>query len=492
MGGRRTLTTLLLAAALASGAAAADPARSGEVVGTWVYLVDHVTDVADGAEVSLWAQLPGDQPTQKVKILNIHPSPEAISEDPVSGAAVVLWRLRPEPGDGRLMVRVDFRARLRDADVEIDPRRIAPYDTSSGLYRDYVKGGPWLETSGVVAVRAREIVGRETDPDKRARLLFDWLVEEMTFVPGGTEDQSATATAISRRGDCGQYSRLFAAMCRSLGIPARTGTAAWLDGSRHRFAEFWLPPFGWVPVDPSSAQALTPGRSILDETDRKVFRYLRGVPKDASPSWFFGHLCRNQVIVAIGNNVALPEAREGEPTACVVMEPGGDAARPPAVRIVGLNDDVVHGGFYVFGDAPPTPEEAMDVAYQALAPDYFRLGVVDATPRNCFLARERSTDGATTWLNLGRVHLRMGDYDLAEACLLRALNQPTVDSGDADVRTLWIRNFLGVCYDLSGRRKLALEQYRAVAGVGPDGDEQALAFARLHVSQPFTAEDFPR
>jgi hypothetical protein len=49
----------------------------------------------------------------------------------------------------------------------------------------------------------------------------------------------------------------FSAMCRSLGIPART-TGGWQlftgNFNGHFWAEFYLPNYGWVPVDTSAAQ----------------------------------------------------------------------------------------------------------------------------------------------------------------------------------------------------------------------------------------------
>lgn len=63
----------------------------------------------------------------------------------------------------------------------------------------------------------------------------------------------------------------FTAMCRALGIPART-TGGWQlfsgEFGGHFWAEFYLPNYGWVPVDTSFGQMALFSRDItLDERE---------------------------------------------------------------------------------------------------------------------------------------------------------------------------------------------------------------------------------
>ena len=57
-------------------------------------------------------------------------------------------------------------------------------------------------------------------------------------------------------GSCTEYTYLFIALCRANGLPARyvggtvqRGPGTSVDTSFHRWAEVYLPPYGWVPVD---------------------------------------------------------------------------------------------------------------------------------------------------------------------------------------------------------------------------------------------------
>jgi transglutaminase-like putative cysteine protease len=84
------------------------------------------------------------------------------------------------------------------------------------------------------------------------------------------------------RGDCGTQSMLFSAFCRSLGIPARaTGGYQMLlqdAPSPHFWAEYYLPEYGWVPVDPTVAE----GADWFDvpEEDRIAYKRYYGTNID--------------------------------------------------------------------------------------------------------------------------------------------------------------------------------------------------------------------
>jgi HEAT repeat protein len=68
-----------------------------------------------------------------------------------------------------------------------------------------------------------------------------------------------------RRGSCTELTFSFIALCRSAGVPARVVSGflvrgageASIDSITHRWAEFYAPRFGWVPVDPSRGVANT-------------------------------------------------------------------------------------------------------------------------------------------------------------------------------------------------------------------------------------------
>lgn len=484
---KRMLAVAALLCLVASAASAAGAEGPRAFRGGYWYVFDHVTRVADGAEIELAVSIPVDRDHQEIKVGAISPAPDRVVQDPDQGNTIVVWKVAPEPGQDQIYFHVGMRGSVRGIVSDVNPVLVGAPDRDSELYRLYTRAEEWIETDGEVAEAARRIVGRETNPYLQARRLFDWMIANLEFVPGGTAKRSAAATLKGMRGDCGQYGLLFTAFCRSLGIPARTVTNVWLDGGgRHRYAEFHVEPYGWLPADPSSAQALTPGRTAFDATDMKAFRLLRGVPTE-DPAWLFGNLYRNHLVVSVGNDIAVPGADGGQAAVYRALEPGGRDAWPAAVRVRGLNADVIHGGFWVF-DGDPGEEEVHQIAHERLADQFFDVGMVEPVEQGCLMASDRHEDGAGTWISLGRVALHKGDYDRAEACFRRAIREPSIRQDQKLETLVWAHLYLGNCYDLMGRRKLAEGEYRRALDLGVDY-RGSVDYAHKYLASPFLGAD---
>ncbi len=123
----------------------------------------------------------------------------------------------------------------------------------------------------LVASQARAVVsGVGPRPYDRAIALQDWFRSTFTYDLAGTgsgHDEAAIETFLeARRGYCEQFAGTFAAMARSLGIPARVavgftpgereedGTFTVRGRNAHAWPEVHIPGAGWVPFEP------TPGR----------------------------------------------------------------------------------------------------------------------------------------------------------------------------------------------------------------------------------------
>jgi len=481
----RTVFVLLILCAASAAAAVPDAPRAFQ--GAYWYVFDNVTRAAPDAEIELVVAVPKDRAHQEIKVGAIDPLPARVVEDPVQGNTLVVWKVRPDGASGQLYFHIAVTGEARPIRTNVNPVLVGAPDRESELYTTWTRAETWLPTDGEVAATARRIVGAETNPYLQARALFDWIVETLTFVPGGTPKRSAAATLKGLRGDCGQYSQLFTAMCRSLGIPARTVTNVWLDGGgRHRYAEFHIEPYGWIPADPASAQALTEGHTIFDETDRKAFALLRGIP-DGDPDWLFGNLYRNHMAVTVGNDIVLPGADGAPDRVFQALEPGGRDAWPAAVTIRGLNPDVVHGGFWVF-DRDLSLEEVHQTAHERLADQFFDVGLVAPVEEGCLMSSDRNTDGADTWVSLGRVALHKKEYARAEACFRRAIKAPSGRRGEKLRTLVWAHLYLGNTYDLMGRRDLAEKEYRRALELGVDV-QGSTDYARKYLASPFLGRD---
>jgi transglutaminase-like putative cysteine protease len=226
--------------------------------GRYWYFVDNLVP-DEGAVVRLWVALPRNRPGQAVTLGQLEPEPERIHEDPLTGNLVACFEVRDPPADGPLVFTVDFEVVANEVRTQVDPGAVTAYDRESPEYARFTRSEPWIEITDEIAVAAREVVGEEGNPYLGARRIFDWVVREMSYEYPDMEDRGAAKSIVRRKGDCGEFSAVFVAMCRSVGIPARTVTCNWFTGSGHQWAEFLCPPYGWIPVDASVAERISSG-----------------------------------------------------------------------------------------------------------------------------------------------------------------------------------------------------------------------------------------
>ncbi|MEZ4389162.1 MAG: transglutaminase domain-containing protein [Candidatus Krumholzibacteriia bacterium] len=137
----------------------------------------------------------------------------------------------------------------------------------------------YLAPSSLIESDDPEIVSVATEITRGSRDRWDavqrltrWVSEEIRYdIPGGG---TASGTLRVRRGECGSHSRLLAAFCRAVGIPARmvVGGIYFHDTGgafgQHAWTEVHLGAGGWVPLDATLGEwtVLDSGHIRLGET----------------------------------------------------------------------------------------------------------------------------------------------------------------------------------------------------------------------------------
>ena len=163
------------------------------------------------------------------------------------------------------------------------------YDTETRLYRTYTSATDLIPAEDeTLASAAKSAVGREQNPYLKAKAIYLLLLRELVFdpKPGG---KTITDNFISAEGDAYSFSLLFCALTRAVGIPSRPVAGFLVYGDRisriHYWAEFYLPRFGWVPVDPSLGSGATFG----------------DYPEVGDPEeYFFGNVDSNHIVFTRG------------------------------------------------------------------------------------------------------------------------------------------------------------------------------------------------
>jgi Flp pilus assembly protein TadD len=117
--------------------------------------------------------------------------------------------------------------------------------------------------------QAREIAGKDRDAWTVALKLADWTHKNLEWKYVATA--SAGQTLATREADCSEFSALFVAMARSLGLPARMVTGLAYSGNSfggHAWVEVWAGK--WVELDPTWGTHFVDATHIRDTSNALV------------------------------------------------------------------------------------------------------------------------------------------------------------------------------------------------------------------------------
>ncbi len=239
------------------------------------YQIDHPTVLGKDLLVErLWLPLPNTEGdgTRDFELLEVYPSEYEIIEIGEANRAVY-WANVPD-----LCRRTDCRFGIRFKITLEKPRYTIPwssgvvYDTADELYKKYTQPQRGIESDDpALRELARKIVGGEKNVYKQVLLLQAWVQKHILYPDLGTTYPDDALQCIARGvGDCAGQSKVFVALCRALGIPARTVSgllpfehgigpleefgprAAWFERnlSVHVWCEVYFPALGWVQCEP--------------------------------------------------------------------------------------------------------------------------------------------------------------------------------------------------------------------------------------------------
>jgi transglutaminase-like putative cysteine protease len=165
-------------------------------------------------------------------------------------------------------------------------------------------------TDGIVKENADEITEGLTTILSKSTAIYDYLIENGERDPNlnfcGEGDVCELLQIL--KGKCVDFSSVFVALSRSSGVSAREilGTRISkngdITGAYHCRAEFYLPNYGWVPVDPSDVAKLMLNED-LDIDDPKVVE---------ARDYYFGAQTETYVDLSTGRDITLnPEQHAG-------------------------------------------------------------------------------------------------------------------------------------------------------------------------------------
>jgi transglutaminase-like putative cysteine protease len=214
--------------------------------------------------LQLWSPIPVNRPTQRnIQITHLEPRESTVYQDDLRGNRIRYWSFYHSLADqSNLTVKrtVEFTSYALEYDIQAD--RIGTLDSSMVFFRAYTSTERGFALPKAFQDSIRTIVQPATTLWERTLGVAEWITThaEYHYPPAR---RGAAAMLKTMRGDCGQYSTLFVAMCRYARIPARLVSGFHLSDDNqwhyHIWAQVFIPHYGWVPVDLTLDNAV-PGR----------------------------------------------------------------------------------------------------------------------------------------------------------------------------------------------------------------------------------------
>lgn len=242
----------------------------------------------EGSTVRAWMPYAGAFPYQTDQVILASDPAERIVASPKHAHRTVYGEKKAVK-DEPTVFSVSFVYRSWSRHFQPDPTKVKPYDKDSHEFKKYTaEKKPHIDFGSEELKRISSEVGTgDTNPLILARKFHDWVSKNTIYQYAreySTIPSLAQFCAERRAGDCGQHGMLFIALCRMNGIPARwsTGWQLWhpRGAGMHDWAEIYVEPYGWIPVDVDMA---VNARTLVDDD-------LTTEQADELANWFFGNM----------------------------------------------------------------------------------------------------------------------------------------------------------------------------------------------------------
>lgn len=301
----KTIVMLLLMLGLCLPAVTAE-AKSHEGI---VTLEFDLSSQPAGEEARLWLPYPVadiDQEISSVQWSGDY-AEAAIYTDRRFGVPMLYARWPKEATSRKLTLK--FQAKRQEVRHPSLPTKEAAWDKTD--YKTYLEATSFGPVDGDVKKLADQITKGKKGVLAKARAIYDWTCSNMVRDPDtrgcGLGDVPSLLNTLG--GKCADIHSVYVALARAAGVPAREVFGLRLGkkdgdditGSHHCWAEFFLPGYGWVPVDPGDVRKGMLTEQLTLESPRSA--ELR--------SYFWGGIDPYRIKLSSGRDLTLTPPQQG-------------------------------------------------------------------------------------------------------------------------------------------------------------------------------------
>lgn len=209
---------------------------------------------------------------QEINDIKISPNPNTTFTDNDANEIVVYYNSLLK-GGSTFTVSLRYNLKLDITPFNIKPESIP--DTYAALddsTKKYLLAEGEVDPEDIsIKEKAAILTTNINNPYKKAKSIYNFIADNFTYDlelfnqmqsnSGAYHSNPPPVTLIHKKGICYDFAKLFVAMSRSSGVPARVvrgiafdlkeGQNRCIENCGHAWAEIFLPIYGWVPVDPT-------------------------------------------------------------------------------------------------------------------------------------------------------------------------------------------------------------------------------------------------
>jgi transglutaminase-like putative cysteine protease len=257
---------------------------------------------ADSKNSKIWIPLPQSDSYQTISDLKIQsPFPYSTHRDAEYGNEYVYLEAPASQRAGSGEVRIMFQATRREHRVPLQKdSAVGDKRTEAGDLQRFLQPDRRVPLAGTIAELSAQQTRGMQEPLTKARAIYDYVIATMRYDKSGTGwgNGDALWACTAKRGNCTDFHSLLIGMMRAAGIPARfeigfplpTDQHAGTIAGYHCWAQFYVEPYGWIPVDASEA---------WKHPEKK--------------NYFFGAHDDDRVQFTVGRDIRLSPPQQGEP-----------------------------------------------------------------------------------------------------------------------------------------------------------------------------------
>jgi len=219
-------------------------------------------------ELDIYLAIPKDMDNQKISgDIRYDPQPSAFVTDKW-GQKFAHFHFENIKSGTFLLPKMKLKAKIFHTEYVIFPERVGRLeDIPEEITKQYLADGLKYDINHpLIQEGAKGAVGDEKHPYWIMRRIFDYICDKIDYKLKPLGGWNPAPTVLKRgTGSCSEYTFIFIAMCRASGLPARYAGSIvvrsqdkGIDDVWHRWAEVYLPNYGWIPVDVSAGDTPVP------------------------------------------------------------------------------------------------------------------------------------------------------------------------------------------------------------------------------------------